>query len=616
MKREPVPREMLTRRAVVFGVANVVAMSVLVGRLYYLQFTEAEQYMTLAEGNRVKLQLIPPVRGVLLDRNGLPLAINEKNFRLLLDTESRKDLRDSLEALSKILPIDPEHIDEILDQATASRFTPPVLIKEHLTWDELSKFEFSSLNYPDVFVDTGQVRYYPYSDRASHLIGYVAAIDKDKATDEMEKLSRLPDFKIGKTGVEEMLEKQLQGTAGVKQTEVNVHGVAVRELGRKEGKPGENIHLTIDARLQEYAALRLAPESAAAVVMNVHNGDVLTLASTPSYDPNLFSKGITSKYWNELQANPRNPLMNKAITGQYPPGSTFKLAMALAALEVDVTSPDARVYCNGRFMFGNHQFTCWKPAGHGSVNLNDAIAQSCDVYFYTMAERMGIDHMAAMARKMGMGKATGVGLSAEKNGIVPDDDWKRAHYGQPWQGGDTINVGIGQGYVIATPIQLAVMTARIANGGYAVSPRLYVSEPLPEPKSLGIDPEHIRAVQEGMNSVCNLPHGTAYGKRIMDPRFLMAGKTGTSQVRKLIAHGIDQNKLPWEQRHHAWFVAFAPVAAPKYSIAVIVEHGGGGAATAAPMARDILLKLQAMEAGEPGPPLPELPKSDDDNEVD
>lgn len=603
----------LTRRAVVFGCANVAAMSVLLGRLYYLQFRRGETYKNLAEGNRVKLQLIAPVRGMLLDRYGEPLAENQKNFRLYLDTDVTRKPEKALRALAPVLGLSEERINEVIEQAGASRYSPPVLIKEHLSWDELAQFEFYRLNFPEIYVEAGQVRFYPLGERASHLIGYVGTVAPNEMMEE--RLVHLPDFKIGKSGVEKMLEMRLRGTAGTKETEVNVHGLGVRELGRKPGNPGENTRLTIDKRLQVYASARLGKESAAAVVMNVQNGDVLALASMPSYEPNTFSKGITTKYWKELNENSRIPLMNKAIAGQYPPGSTFKLAMALAALDCGVISPSARIFCNGTFMLGSHPFTCWRPHGHGSMNMRDAIAQSCDVYFYTLAQRMGIDRMAAMARRLGFGKVTGLGLPGELPAIMPDDDWKRGRYNQPWQGGDTINVGIGQGYMLATPLQLAVMTARLASGTQVV-PRLVADEEHPKFEPLGVSNSHLESVLDGMNAVCNAERGTAYGHRIKDPRFLMAGKTGTSQVRKLIAHGLDQNKLPWEDRHHAWFVAYAPVDAPKYACSVIVEHGGGGASAAAPVVSDILLKIQSLDAGEEGPPMPDAPRIDEEEETD
>lgn len=612
MKR-PASSQGLTRRAIVFGAANVAAMSVLLGRLYYLQFVRGEAYKNLAEGNRVKLQLIPPVRGMLLDRYGEVMAENQKNFRLYLDPELCKNAEKTMRELAKVITLSEEDITDAVEEIRESRHRPPLMIKEHLSWDELAQFEFFRLNYPEVYVETGQVRYYPLGEKASHLLGYMGAVAKDEMSED--ELVHLPDFKIGKNGIEKMLEARLQGLAGTKETEVNVHGVPVRELGRKEGTPGDNIKLTIDKRLQQYAAARLGDESAAAVVMNVRNGDIVALASMPSFEPNTFSKGIRNKYWKALNDNPRIPLMNKAIAGQYPPGSTFKLAMALAALDDGVTSPEQRIHCGGTFMFGNHPFTCWKPHGHGSMNMTDAIAQSCDVYFYTMAQRMGIDVMAAMARRLGLGKVTGTGMSGELPAIVPDDDWKRNKYDQKWQGGDTINVGIGQGYVLATPIQLAVMTARLATG-LMVKPRLTIDTPVPEFEPIGVSSAHLASVQEGMNAVCNTPRGTAYGKRIMDPRFLMAGKTGTSQVRKLIQHGLDQNKLPWEDRHHAWFVGYAPVNAPKYACSVIVEHGGGGASSAAPIVSDILLKIQALDAGEEGPPMPKNITSSGEEETD
>ena len=290
--------------------------------------------------------------------------------------------------------------------------------------------------------------------------------------------------------------------------------------------------------------------------------------------------------------------------------------MALAALEGKVISQESRVYCNGGFMYGNHRFTCWKPEGHGSVNMHDAIMKSCDVFFYTMADRLGIDAMAAMARKLGLGKTTGLGLPAEKPGIVPDEEWKLGRYGQSWQGGDTINVGIGQGYVIATPLQLATMTARIANGGLAVSPRLIVPEKDVPPKPIGIADDYLAAVCDGMNAVANTQGGTAYAHRIKDERFLMAGKTGTSQTKKLVRHGIDQTKIPWEDRYHAWFVGYAPVHAPKYAAAVIARAWRRRRFPAAPVVSDILLKIQSLDAGEAGPPMPEPPKLGDDDQVD
>lgn len=602
--RHPDRQQQITRRAFVFGGASVAAISVLVGRLYYLQFIRADKFTTLAEDNRVKIQLMPPVRGTLNDRNGVPMATNEKNFRLFLDADAQRNVRTLLTKLNEIIPISEERIKLTVTQAKTSRYQPPILVKEHLTWDEVSQFEFFAPNYPGIFVDVGQVRYYPFNDQASHLIGYVGAVAEDEMTDQ--PLLRLPDFKIGKSGVEKMLEQDLRGTAGVKHIEVNVHNLPVRELSTRDGVPGKDTRLTIDSRLQQFVSERIAGESAAVVVMNVHNGDVLALVSMPAFDPNRFSKGISNDYWKELQANEKNPLLNKAVAGQYPPGSTFKMAVGLAALKEELATPDTHVYCPGHFMLGNHQFNCWKAGGHGSVNLHHALAESCDTYFYTMAQRLGIDRLASAARLLGMGSMPGLGLVGEKPGLIPDDAWKRARYNDAWRPGDTINVGIGQGYVLATPLQLAVMTSRLVNGGREVKPRLVrpEGEEDVQGKALGFDPEHLAAIMDGMNAVTGQPYGTAYAKRITDPLFPIGGKTGTSQVRKIFQRGVNQDTLPWRFRHHALYVCYGPVPDPKYAAAVIVEHGGGGSAAAAPVAKDVMNKLKELVL-ENGPPAKE-----------
>jgi penicillin-binding protein 2 len=596
---QPVDQQrMISRRAFVFGGAATAAMSVLLGRLYFLQFLKSDEFGALAEDNRVKLQLVAPIRGMILDRLGIPLATNEKNFRILLDVETRRDFAAILTSLSELIPLSKERIKLVLAQAKSRKYQPPILIKEHLSWDELSQFEYYAPQFPGVFVDVGQVRNYPFKDHAAHLIGYVGTISETEMKLEDEKaLARLPDFKVGKGGMEKFLEPELRGVAGFKHVEVNVHNLPVRELSNKPGIPGKDTRITIDSRLQEFASTRLGSESAGLVVMDVHNGDILSLVSMPGFDPNRFSLGITNEYWAELQSNERNPLMNKAITGQYPPGSTFKMLVGLAALEAGVANPNTHVYCPGHFFLGNHQFNCWKAGGHGSMNLHHAIAQSCDTYFYTMAQRLGIDKIADMARRYGLGAVHDIGIVGEKPGIVPDNAWKRARYNDAWRPGDTINAGIGQGYVLSTPLQLAVMTARMCNGGKAVKPRLYKPQDETQPptfESTGCSQENLKAVVEGMIAVNNSPYGTAYRSRIDHPVYSIAGKTGTSQVRKITVRGQDQSKIPWRFRHHAWFVAFAPAIDPKYALGLIVEHGGGGASAAAPVAHDIMLKLQEI----------------------
>lgn len=598
MPKETEKQRIFSRRAVIFGGLQAAAFTALVGRLGYLQFFKADEYATLSENNRIKLQLIAPQRGNILDRFGLPLATNEKNYRLFFDYSSlsKDTLRDVLAKLSGLIEL-PEKKLVQLKNARVTASTMPELLKDHLSWEEVSMIELHNLTLPGVYIDIGQIRHYPLEDEASHLLGYVAAVSEDDLSDDDQPLMRLPDFKIGKAGVEKMLESNLRGTAGIKQMEVNVHGVPVREVGKKESIPGEATKLTIDARLQQYAAELVKNESASVVVMEVDTGNVLAFVSMPGFDPNSFSRGISTQEWKSLNADIKVPLMNKAISGQYPPGSTFKMLVGMAGLEAGTLRPNETVYCPGHFFLGDHKFNCWKEVGHGHVDFHEAVAQSCDTFFYTVAQELGIEAFAKMARRFGLGQLHDIGIIGEKPGVIPDPQWKMKSYNQKWTGGDTINCAIGQGYVLATPLQLAVMTARMAGEGFAVQPRLFVpqGEEKPQFKPLGIGSDMLQLNRAAMDAVVNSERGTAYGKRIEDPRFAFGGKTGTSQVRKILQRGMNQNLLPWEYRHHALFVGYAPVDKPKYACCVLIEHGGGGAAAAAPVARDVLLKVQELE---------------------
>ncbi|MGE0754473.1 MAG: penicillin-binding protein 2 [Alphaproteobacteria bacterium] len=600
MPRENEKQRIFTRRAMVFGGLQLAAFSALTSRLFYLQFMQSEEYTTLSENNRIKLQLIAPQRGRILDRNGMPMVTNNHNYRLFVDYSSliRETYLASMEKLHSLLPFTEKTFEEIRKK----RFSPvthPSLLRDHLTWEEVSLVELHKLSLPGVFIDMGQIRHYPFAEKFAHLTGYVGAVSEKDLDQEDQPLLRLPDFKIGKNGVEKMLEQELRGTAGLRQLEVNVHGIPVREISRRESIPGKDIRLTIDNRLQEFAADRISDQSASVVAMEVDTGNVLTLTSIPAYDPNSFSKGIGSKEWKSLNADKKSPLMNKSISGQYPPGSTFKMVVGLAALEADIIKPWNTVYCPGHFTLGNHTFKCWKAGGHGTVNFHQAVQQSCDVFFYTVAERMGVERYAEMARRFGLGQHYDIGLPSEKTGIIPDPDWKMRSYGQRWTGGDTINCSIGQGYVLSTPLQLAVMTARMASGRQ-VTPRLWFNEGEETPvfQPVQVSDVLLEANREAMVAVVNEPAGTAYGSRIHEAHMAFAGKTGTSQVRKITQRGVNQNTLPWEYRHHALFVGFAPWDKPKYAVSVLVEHGGGGASAAAPVASDILRKIQELDGTE------------------
>lgn len=592
---------MVSRRALVFGGVQAAAGVALLTRLYYLQFVKGEEFVTEAEGNRIKVQLMIPPRGIITDRYRIPLAMNQVNYRLMLMSENAKQALSTLESLQKLIPLSKEALDEVKVEIKRAKAGIPILVREHLSWPQMAAIEYHMPDLPVAFIDEGQWRHYPFADHLSHLIGYVGKVAEEEVKDN-QPLLKQPDFRIGKNGIEALYEDRLRGVAGTRQMEVNVLGSPVRELEKHEPDPGEELMLTIDSRLQEFVVERLGEESGAVVVMNIHTGEVLALASVPAFDPNEFSKGITTTYWKELNANKKVPLLNKAIAGQYPPGSTFKMMTALAGLKNKKITSRTHINCPGYFYLGDHRFGCWKPEGHGVMNVESAIAQSCDTFFYTVAREVGADAIAEVAHDFRLGEVSGLGLRGERPGIIPNPAWKQKARGAAWNPGETINTGIGQGDVLTTPMQLAIMTARLANGGKRILPRLLVSEKEKVEGFIDIDPAYFEIIQRGMNAVVNEPHGTALGSKIQEEAYQFAGKTGTSQVRKLLVVGQDQNKLPWEFRHHALFVGYAPVAKPTICCSVIIEHGGGGASAAAPVARDVLRKtLELMEGPAPTP---------------
>lgn len=590
-------QKQISRRALCFGGLQLAALSTLAGRLYYLQFVKAESLTTQAENNRIKLQLVPPARGMIVDRVGAPLAINERNYQLFLDVTSlkREDVIRILDEVESMVGLPKTTRDEVFAEIKKRRFPPPLLLKEHMDWDTVAKLELNALSLAGTYIYTGQQRHYPLKDATAHLIGYIGRVAPEELDKKDVPLLRLPDFKIGKNGVEAMYNEALIGQAGIRQLEVDAQGLVVRELKNQHSKPGDTLALTINAELQKQVADQMREQSASVVVMDVRNGDVLAMVSMPGFDPDIFSRTIPTDYWKSLQENERNPLLNKAVQGQYPPGSTFKMMVGMAALEHGIIKADTRVHCPGHFYLGSHRFNCWKEGGHGSVDMKRAIAESCDTFFYTMAYRLGIDPIADMARRFGFGVDHGLGFPGEKGGIVPDNEWKMKSYKQRWQTGDTVNVGIGQGYMLATPMQLCVMTARLVGGGYAIRPRLTADLSVPEFESLNVSEEHLAVIKSGMDAAVNSPGGTAYGKRILDKGLEFGGKTGTSQVKHITQRGMDQNKLPWKDRHHAFFVGYAPIEAPRFACCVAVEHGGGGSSAAAPIARDVLKFVQDLD---------------------
>ena len=606
----------LNRRTLLLGGAMGAMFAVLGVRMRYLQVDQADEFKLLAEENRINIRLIPPERGLIQDRNGKLIAANEQNYRVVITREAAGDVELVLRRLATIIPMTAEELDQAIEEVNALSAFVPVTVAERLSWDDFSKVAVNAPALPGVVPEVGQSRRYPLDYDFAHVVGYVGPVsEKDlEALETPDPLLKIPKFQIGKIGVEKWMEDTLRGEAGTKRIEVNSAGRVMRELERQEGNPGTDVRLTIDADVQNFAQARLGEESAAVVVMDITNGDLICMASSPSFDPNLFVRGISHADYNLLTENDHRPLANKTVSGAYPPGSTFKMVTALAALEAGVATADTKVSCPGYIEFGGRRFHCWKRQGHGAVRLERSLSESCDVYYYDIAQKVGIDKIAEMGRKLGLGERYDLPMSAITDGIMPDKQWKLERHKQEWRIGDTINASIGQGYVLTSPLQLAVMTARLASGR-AVSPRLVrmvrdKELPVPEAPPLDIAPEYLAAVRAGMLEVVNGEHGTAKSSRVVDPTLTMAGKTGTSQVRNITkaereAGVISNEDLPWNRRDHALFVGYAPYDAPRYAVAVVVEHGGGGSTAAAPIARDVLLR--ALSDGLP--PLEAYPSS-------
>ncbi|MFK7744201.1 MAG: penicillin-binding protein 2 [Roseobacter sp.] len=607
----------LSRRAALLGGAQLLFIGGLAARMRYLQVEQADQFRLLAEENRINIRLIPPSRGEVFDRNGVRLAQNAPSYRIVIVREDAGDVDASLAKLAQIISLDQETIERVKTEMKRSAPFLPVTIASDVTWEDISRVSVNAPALPGITPEVGLSRVYPQGSDFAHVLGYVGPVsdyDLSKIEDP-EPVLMIPRFQIGKVGVETKLEPLLRGKAGAKRVEVNATGRVMRELDRREGIPGSDVQLTIDAALQGYVQARIAKESASVVVMDCETGDVVACASAPTFDPNLFVRGISQKDYGALTGNKYRPLASKTVQGLYPPGSTFKMITALAALEAGLIGPDDTAYCPGHLEVSGRRFHCWKRAGHGWVDLQDSLKKSCDVYYYDLAIKVGIENISAMAKRFGLGTRHDIPMSAVATGLTPTMDWKQINHGQAWRVGDTVNASIGQGFLLASPLQLAVMSARLATGR-EVSPRLVksidgVEQPMRGGESLGINENNLRKMRRAMFAVVNDRRGTAYGSRIIDDAVRMAGKTGTSQVRNITAAerraGVIRNEdLPWERRDHALFVNFAPVENPKYAVAVVVEHGGGGSKAAAPVARDVT--LQALYGG--SPPLEAYPSKD------
>jgi len=621
MRRNPRELEkthaVLTRRAMLLGGAQLAFVGALGLRMRHLQLEQADEFRLLAEENRINLRLIAPARGEIFDREGRVIAHNTPSYRIVMVREDAGNVEEVIGRLSQLIELDDEQLNRAIAEMERSPPFLPVTVAEQVSWQDVSTVAVNAPALPGVAPEVGLTRVYPRGSHFAHVVGYVGPVsDFDLSRiDNPDQLLRIPRFQIGKVGLEAKQEDMLRGKAGTKRVEVNAAGRVMRELDRREGEAGADVQLTVDAELQGYVQARLGEQSASAVVMDCETGDLLAIASSPSYDPNSFVRGISVTEYNALLEHSYRPLASKSVQGIYPPGSTFKMITAMAALEEGLIGPDDTVYCPGHLEVSGRRFHCWKRAGHGWVDLQNSLKQSCDVYYYDLALKVGQDKIAAMSQRFGLAVRHDVPMSAVARGLAPDRAWKRRVHGEDWLVGDTVNASIGQGFMLASPLQLAVMTARLATGR-SVAPRLIksvngVEQPIRDGEDMGLNENNLRKMRRAMYAASNDRRGTGYSSRVIDDTMRIAGKTGTSQVRNITAaeraSGVIRNEdLPWERRDHALFVNYAPAENPKIAVSVVVEHGGGGSTAAAPIARDIT--LQALFGGPP--PLAAYPSKD------
>jgi penicillin-binding protein 2 len=584
-------------------------IAALVGRLIYLQVVAHEHFITLSDDNRIKILPLPPNRGLIFDRNGLILADNLPSYRLEITPEQVRDMQGTLDRLAQLVNI--RDVDRKRFENLRAR-TPvfkPVPLRFHLSDEEVARFAINRHKFPGVDIVAGLSRHYPHGPLAAHALGYVGRVD-ERDLQRIDASNYSGTTHIGKVGIERTYEDVLHGTVGFSQVETKAEGRVLRTLVRTPPVPGENLYLTLDAELQNVAEQAFGDNAGAAVVIDPNNGDVLAFVSKPTYDPNLFVNGIDTETYHALNTDPQRPLFNRALRGQYPPGSTLKPFVGLGGLEQGITSPQAHTYCPGFYQLPgkDRKYRDWKRSGHGTVDLSSAISQSCDVYFYDLALSMGIDRLYEFLSLFGFGTSTGIDISGELGGLLPSRDWKRGARSEPWFPGETLITGIGQGFVLTTPVQLASATAALARYGHRLKPHIVASTQKyddPELTPLAVetltdipieDRQHWNEVIDAMREVVHGKHGTAR-KIGLDIEYEIAGKTGTAQVFGLKEEEkYDAEKLAKKLHDHSLFIAFAPVAEPRIAIAIVVEHGGSGSAVAAPIARTILDKFLEKSA--------------------
>ncbi|WP_440653759.1 penicillin-binding protein 2 [Candidatus Pelagibacter sp. HIMB1506] len=601
--------DVINRRMFIIGAAKVIIFTGIIARLFSLQVNENKKYLTLSDKNRIREWKLPPIRGDIVDYFGNVIAGNLKVYQLHIIPEQVENFNYLLSRLKTLLNLSDKKIEKIIKSKNKLKPWESIIVSENLSWSDFLKIN----NYLYDLVGVKPVmtisRNYPFSETYTHILGYVSQPNEEEIlANETVQERFVPGMKIGKLGLEKTLENYLIGTNAIQRYEVNAYGKRINQLEHQKGKQGLRVRLTVDTEVQKACGKLLNDRAGSISVMDIYTGDIIAMYSSPSYDPNKFLFGISNDDWALIRNNPLKPLVNKTLAGLYSPGSTIKPIVALSALENKIVSPNFKVKCTGKMELYGQTFHCWKEKGHGFVSLKNAMKQSCDTYFYEVARLLGVDRLNVTAEKFGLGKKVlGDYFDFEKSGLFPNTKWKKNNLGKGWVLGETLITGIGQGYTQTTPLQLCLMTAQIANGGYSIKPRIIVDNNavsfeeaknkfeegslFSEEKKLFENPKNIKIVQEAMFSSTNELYGTSYKSRIDDPKYQFAGKTGTAQVKRISMRerelDLKIEQIPYKDRDHALFVAYGPYINPRYALSIIVEHGGSGSKTAAPIAKEL-----------------------------
>ena len=613
--------KLISRRMFLLSVGKAIVVVGVLGRLISLQINESKKYKTLSDKNRFREWKLAPERGVIKDYFNQDIASNRQVYQIHLIPENTNSINQIFFRLKSILKISDKRISSLKKRIIKQKPWEPIIVSDNLDWSEFSRINLFLHELQGIEPVVSVARVYEDSSSA-HILGYVSQVSaKDLKNKKYLKEILVPGIAVGKTGLERRFDKEMIGKVGFQRYEVNAFGKRIKQILVNQGQAGKDYKTTLDLEVQKYTAEILGDKAASVCVMDIYNGDIISLVSSPSYDPNTFVHGVDRDYWNSLISNDRKPLTNKALSGLYPPGSTVKTLVALSALENKIVSPLKSVKCTGKIEMHGEKFHCWEKKGHGVVNMRSAIKRSCDVYFYEIARRLGVDKLSETAKKFGLGQKVLKNFSEERSGVVPNTRWKKKYIGENWYIGETLHTGIGQGYFQSTPIQLCLMTAQIANGGFEIKPKIIFdskknnlkeylkfkkenpNQPLPQKlllSNLNLKPlfknqDNINIIKDAMYSSSNEPGGTSYRSRLEDKRYMFAGKTGSSQIKRFTEEQreaeVKQENVPYKSRDHALFIAFAPVSDPKYAISVVVEHGGSGSKAAAPIAKKVIKKV-------------------------